>query len=154
MTVYYLDTSALVKRYVDETGSDWLRATLNAQPSPSIIIIHLAIVEMTSALTRRMRDGTLIPADYTQTQHAFRADCMSEYEIVIAVGDIIDRANLLLEQYPLRAYDAMHLAAAVISNQRLLASNFEALTFLSADDRLNNAVSAEGLIVDNPNHHP
>ena len=32
MTAYYVDTSALIKRYVDEVGSGWLRATLNVQP--------------------------------------------------------------------------------------------------------------------------
>lgn len=88
------------------------------------------------------------------TQNAFRADCLSEYELVTAVGDIIEQANYLLERYSLRAYDAVHLAAAIITNQQLLAHNFLPLTFLSADDRLNSAASAEGLVVDNPNNHP
>jgi len=153
MTTYYLDTSALIKRYVDEVGSDWLRATLNARPSPSIVVVHLIIVEVTSALTRRTREGTLTPAEYAQVQNVFRADCLYEYEIVTAVGDIIDQANHLLERHSLRAYDAVHLATAVVTNQRLLANNLVPLTFLSADDRLNNAASAEGLAVDNPNHH-
>jgi len=47
-----------------------------------------------------------------------------------------------------------HLATAVVTNQRLLANNLVPLIFLSADNRLNNAASAEGLAVDNPNHHP
>ena len=154
MTTYYLDTSALIKRYVDEVGSDWLRATLDAQPLPSIVTVHLIIVEVTSALTRRMREGTLTPAEYVQVQNAFRFDCLCEYEIVTAVGGVIDQANRLLERYPLRAYDAVHLATAVVANQRLLANNLASLTFLSADDRLNDAASAEGLTVDNPNHYP
>jgi len=154
MTTYYVDTSALVKRYVDETGSGWLRTILGAEPSPSVIIVHLAIVEMTSALTRRLREGVLTPAEYAQLQNAFRSDCLDEYEIAIAVGDIIDQANRLLEAYPLRAYDAVHLATAVVANQRLADSGLTPLTFLSSDDRLNNAASAQGLAVDNPNHHP
>jgi len=154
MTTYYVDTSALVKRYIDEVGSDRLRATLDTQPAPSIIVVHLIIVEVTSALTRRMREGTLTPAEYAQVQNAFRFDCLNEYEIVTAVGDIIDQANRLLERHPLRAYDAVHLAAAVVANQQLLANNLAPLIFLSADERLNNAASAEGLTVDNPNHHP
>lgn len=153
MNVHYLDTSALVKRYIDETGSHWLRAKLSAQTSPAIIIIHLAIVEMTSALTRRLREGTLTLTDYTKAQDAFRADCLGEYEIMTAVGDVIDRANYLLEQYPLRAYDAVHLASAVIANQQLLANNLAPLTFISADDSLNRAAADERLAVDNPNHH-
>ena len=76
MTTYYLDTSALIKRYVDEPGSDWLQATLSTQPPPSIIVVHLAIVEVTSALARRLREGLLTPAGYAAAQNAFRADCL------------------------------------------------------------------------------
>ncbi len=154
MTTYYLDTSALIKRYVDEVGSGWLRAMLNVQPSPSIVVVHLIIVEVTSALTRRTREGTLTPAEYAQVQNVFRSDCLHEYEIVTAVGGVIDQANRLLERHPLRAYDAVHLATAVVTNQRLIANNLAPLIFLSADARLNKVASAEGLTVDNPNHHP
>lgn len=154
MTTYYVDTSALVKRYVDETGSGWLRTALGAEPLPSVIIVHLAVVEMTSALTRRLREGVLTTAEHAQLQNAFRSDCLDEYEIAIAVGNIIDQANRLLEAYPLRAYDAVHLATAVVANQRLVDNDLAPLIFLSSDDRLNDAASAEGLTVDNPNHHP
>jgi len=153
MTTYYVDTSALVKRYVDEAGSGWLRTALGAQPAPSIIIVHLAIVEMTGALMRRLREGALTSTEVVQLQNAFRSDCLDEYEIALAVGNIIDQANRLLEAYPLRAYDAVHLATAVITNQRLVDYDLAPLIFLSADDRLNEAASAEGLAVDNPNHH-
>jgi predicted nucleic acid-binding protein len=154
MTTYYMDTSALVKRYVDEIGSGWLRTALGAEPSPSVIIVHLAVVEITSALMRRLREGVLTPAEYAQLQNAFRSDCLDEYEIAIAVGSIIDQANRLLEVYPLRAYDAVHLATAVVANQRLVDNDLAPLTFLSSDDRLNDVASAEGLTVGNPNHHP
>jgi predicted nucleic acid-binding protein len=154
VTTYYVDTSALVKRYVDETGSGWLRTKLSAEPLPSIIIVHLAVVEMTSALMRRLREGVLRQAEVSQLQNAFRSDCLDDYEIAIAVGNIIDQANWLLEVYPLRAYDAVHLATAVVANQRLVDSNLAPLVFLSSDDRLNDAASAEGLRVDNPNRHP
>lgn len=70
------------------------------------------------------------------------------------MDDVIDQANRLLEKYPLRAYDAVHLAAAVVSNHALLANGLAPLVFVSADDRLNRAASAEGLVVDNPNAHP
>lgn len=111
MSTYYLDTSALVKRYVDETGSSWLQTTLES-------------------------------------------DCLGHYELVAVVDDIINKANRLLEEHPLRAYDAIHLAAAVVSNQALVARDLPPLLFLSADDRLNQAASVEGLAVDNPNRHP
>jgi len=154
MMTYDLDTSALIKRYVDEVGSRWLRALLDAKPRPSIVMVHLVIVEVTSALMRRVREGVLTDAEYAQAQNAFRADCLRQYELVTAVDDVIDQANRLLETYPLRAYAAVHLATAVVSNRYLLANDLTPLVFLSADDRLNQAASAEGLVVDNPNTHP
>jgi len=42
----------------------------------------------------------------------------------------------------------------VDTNQQLLANNVAPLTFLSADDRLNRAATAEGLVVANPNDYP
>ncbi len=154
MSTYYLDTSALVKRYVDETGSSWLQTTLETPPRPSIILVQLAIVEMTSALMRRVREGAVSAPEYTQIQNAFLSDCLGHYELVAVVDDIINKANRLLEEHPLRAYDAIHLAAAVVSNQALVARDLPPLLFLSADDRLNQAASVEGLAVDNPNGHP
>jgi predicted nucleic acid-binding protein len=153
MTTYYVDTSALVKRYVDEIGSAWVRSILDPSAQPSVIIVHLAIVEMMSALARRRRDSTLTPADYAQIQAAFRADCLNEYRIVTAVDGIIDEATHFIERYPLRAYDAVHLGAAVVANRHLLADGLAPLVFLSADDHLNDAASAEGLAVENPNRH-
>ena len=154
MTTCYVDTSALVKRYVDEVGSDWVRAMLGKSPPPSVIVVHLFIVEMTSALTRRRREGILTSAEYAQLRAAFRSDCLNEYRIVTAVDGIIDEATRLLEQHPLRAYDAVHLAAAVVSNRHLLAEGLAPLVFLSADHHLNDAASAEGFAIDNPTHHP
>ena len=154
MTTYYLDTSALVKRYVDETGSPWLRVLLDAAPCPSVVLVHLVVVEMTSALMRRVREGVVSATVYAQAQNAFLSDCLGQYELVTAVDDVIDQANRLLEKHPLRAYDAIHLAAAMVSKQALLADDLPPLVFLSADDRLNRAAAAEGLAVDNPNSHP
>jgi hypothetical protein len=79
---------------------------------------------------------------------------LNEYELVIAVGSVIDQATRLLERHPLRAYDAIHLAMALIANEQLLTNNLSPLTFLSADQRLNEVAVVEGLAVDNPNHYP
>jgi uncharacterized protein len=67
---------------------------------------------------------------------------------------IIALARELLDRHPLRAYDAMHLDTALIVNQFCVDTYQDSLTFLSADDSLNAAASAEGLAVDNPNNHP
>ncbi len=154
MTTCYLDTSALVKRYVNEVGSSWLRGLLGSKAPPAIVVVHFVTVEVTSALMRRLREGVLNTAEYEQAQDAFHFDCLHEYDMVTAVGEVIDRARRLVEKHPLRAYDAVHLSAALIVDEELLANDLPPLLFMSADDRLNHAASAEGLAVDNPNNHP
>jgi hypothetical protein len=59
-----------------------------------------------------------------------------------------------LERHPLRAYDAAHLATALTAQQFLVAQDYPDLTFLPADNHLNDIATAEGLTVDNPNHYP
>jgi uncharacterized protein len=60
----------------------------------------------------------------------------------------------LIQRYPLRAYDAVQLATAMVVNQSLAAHGLPPLYFVSADDRLITAAQAEGLTTDNPNSHP
>ena len=154
MSDYYLDTSALVKRYIDETGSVWLRALVDPALYPVLVVSQLLIVEMTSAFNRRLREGTVNRSDYARMMDAFRDDCLIEYKIMPLNESIIDLACELLERHPLRAYDAIHLGTALAINRLLATHRMPALTFLCADERLLNAATAEGLAVDNPNHHP
>ena len=154
MSHYYLDASALVKRYVGEVGSDWLHATI-ALAQPSLLFTsRMTIVEVISAFARRAREGSLSSEEFAIARDAFQSDCLNEYQIMPPSMTVIDLACALLEQHPLRAYDATHLATALGAQQFLTAQGYPPLTFLSADDRMNHAATAEGLEVDNPNHHP
>jgi predicted nucleic acid-binding protein len=153
MSRYYLDASALVKRYVNESGSDWLRASLASIPSPLLFTCRISIVEVASAFARRVREGSLTADEFTVALDAFRGDCLNEYQIMPPTTPVIDEACALVERYPLRAYDAVHLASALAAQQFLAAREYPPLAFVSADDNLNDAATAEGLAVDNPNHH-
>lgn len=151
MNYYYLDASVLVKRYVDEAGSDWLRATIASAEPPLLFTSRLTIVEVISAFSRRAREGSLSAGEFAAASDAFRGDCLNEYQIMPPTVAVIDLACALLPRHPLRAYDAIHLATALGAQQFLAAQDYPSLTFLSADDRLNRVAAAEGLAVDNPN---
>jgi predicted nucleic acid-binding protein len=153
VSVYFLDTSALVKRYIDETGSHWLRATVDPALSPFLVISQLLVVEVHSALNRRLREGTISQDDCTRTKQAFQGDCQNEYNLIPMSGAIVDLACGLLERHPLRASDAIHLATALTSNRLLSDHGLPALAFLCADDRLLDAATTEGLATDNPSYH-
>jgi uncharacterized protein len=84
----------------------------------------------------------------------FRDDCRVTYQLIAVNNEILYGACDLLERYPLRAYDTIHLATALTVKRRLMASGASGLVFLCADDRLLQAAVAEGLAADNPNDHP
>ena len=58
MTCYYLDASALVKRYVDEVRSDWFRAIVAPDQTPPLFTPRMTIVEISSAFARCVREGS------------------------------------------------------------------------------------------------
>jgi uncharacterized protein len=61
MNAYYLDTSAILKCYINEQGSLWLRALLLARPHHRFYTCRLSKVEFASAVARRVRDGSISP---------------------------------------------------------------------------------------------
>jgi hypothetical protein len=67
---------------------------------------------------------------------------------------VVERAKLFLERHSLRAYDAVQLASALLTNDTLQAIGLPPLVFLSADAHLLVAAEAEGLEIDNPNLYP
>lgn len=112
----YLDTSALVKLYVDEEGSPAVHGALRqatlAATSP------LAYVEARSALARRRREGGLATAEYRRAVRSLDADWV-HYQRVRVTDQLIHEAAETAESFRLRAYDAVHLASALTIAARL-----------------------------------
>ncbi|MEJ5312278.1 MAG: type II toxin-antitoxin system VapC family toxin [Anaerolineae bacterium] len=151
---YYLDSSAAVKLYVTETGSAWLRGLLLPEPQNLVVISsHLLCVEVWSAFGRRLRDGTVTPNQHTRIHDWFLQHRYELYHFKAVDEEIIQGTRRLFITYTLRAYDAIHLATALLANQHLLARQLPPVTFLCADDQLLAAAASEGLAVDNPNDH-
>lgn len=148
---YYLDTSALIKRYVAEVGSRWLINLVNA--APFLFTSRLTMVEVRSVLARRKREVSITTQDHNDALGAFVEDCLAQYRFIEVDLPIVDLASDLLERHPLRAYDAVQLASALRINHVLEAADLMLPTFLSADDRLLTAAQAEGLSTDNPNRY-
>lgn len=154
MTTYYLDASTLSKRYVQETGTAWVRALVVSTAGHTLLTGRISMVEVYSALARRQREGSVAAADCAIAAQAFTIHSVTEYEFVELDLNVVAVARNLLERHPLRAYDAVQLASAIIANQALTSVQLSPLVFLSADDRLNAVAVTEGVMVDNPNLHP
>jgi len=153
-TPYYLDTSALSKRYVNETGSIWVRGLTMPKAGHALLTARITMAEMYSVLARRKREGSVPVAACVIAAQAFTAHSATEYKFIELDMSIITRARDLLDRYPLRAYDSVQLASALVANQALVDRNLPPLVFVSADDRLLKAATAERLATDNPNLRP
>jgi predicted nucleic acid-binding protein len=153
VAVYFFDSSALVKRYAHETGSDWILALTEPAAGHSLYIARITAVEVVSALTRRQRGGSVSETDAATAIADFRHDLSHQYRVIEMTPTVITRAMQLAETHGLRGYDAVQLAAALIVQKMREILGLSALELVSADYDLNHAAGAEDLTVDNPNSH-
>ena len=153
MGIYYLDSSAVVKRYVAESGSETMRA-ICMDAKNAVFLSELALVEVTSAFARRAKGGGIGDAERSSYLDLFIGDCARDYALIPADRRAIDRAVALTQAHALRGYDALQLACALVASDLLRAAGVEPVQFLSADDELLEAAAAQGLATDNPNRHP
>lgn len=154
MSIAYLDTSALVKQYVAEVGSDWVKALLSFDRTPTVFTSHITAVEATCAFARRRREGALSLEDHATVLTAFDYDLKYRYNLVDVDPAVVNLARQLANRHPLRAYDAVQLATAWLANQELTSAGQPPLTFVCADEGLVAVAQAEGLLTDNPKNHP
>ncbi len=147
---YFLDSSAVIKRYVSETGSAWINALLQPAAGHQVTVAAVTGVEVIAAITRRERGGTLPAADAAQIRSQCRTDLASQYLVAQLTPSILARAMDLAELHGLRGYDALQLAAAVEVGLEAATVGLT-VTLVSADAELNAAAAAEGLDVEDPN---
>ena len=154
MSAYFLDSSALVKRFARESGTAFVFSLLRPAAQHSLYAARLTEVEVCAALVRRCRLQTLSPGQAGKAQRRFRRDFPQHFTYVALSDGIVSEAVRLTGAYVLRGYDAIQLASALAANQRRLQLGLAPLILVSADTDLNQAAQAEGLAVENPNNYP
>lgn len=150
---YFLDTSALVKRYVPELGSNWIQSITVPAAGNFLAISQITWVEVCSAFSRRQREGSLSGDEVDQLMGYFRTDFDNQYEVLEVDRTLIETAGALVMQNPLRAYDSVQLASALRVQSTLVSVPDTQLVFVSADNRLLNIAHSERLAIDNPNNY-
>jgi predicted nucleic acid-binding protein len=136
--ILYLDTSALLKKYFRETGSDevisrWKDAT-------GIVTSSVAYAEALASIHRKKRDLKCNNDIFANIIHLFRRDWRSliRVEVTDELNDWIDK---MVSHYPLRGFDAIHLASALIVHDKLP----EKFLFACYDNKLLQAAQSAGL---------
>jgi hypothetical protein len=154
MVAYYWDTSALVKRYAQETGSQWVRCLTDPAATHDYYTMRITGSEMIAAVFRKVRLGPLSPVEATTLANYFRIHWQQQYQILEVTVQIAEVAMTLAERHGLRGYDSVHLAAALVLQDVRQTMNLSSLILVSADLEQLQAALREGLLVENPNDYP
>ena len=154
---YYFDASALVKFYIREPGSTWVRSLLEVggegeQPAQVILIAEASVAEVAAAFAVLYRTGRIRRKTWDGVFDQFMDDVHWRYQLLQVTKEDFFTAAALTRLYPLKAYDAVQLAVA-LRYARILAAFGLPLIFVSGDAALLNAARAEGLTTDNPFDH-
>ena len=134
----YLDTSALVKIYLDEKGAPVVRDAV--ERSKLVATSSIAHAEARAAFARRRREDVLPLEGYKAVRRRF-SDEWGSYLHLDVTDSIIAVAGDIAERHHLRAYDAIHLTTAIVLKERLSAP----VVFASWDSALDRAARRAGL---------
>ena len=132
----YFDTSALIKLFVSERGSEVVERLVTT--SRAVCTASIAYAEVHAGLSRRWRAGHLSAREYRATRDRFDGQ-WRRYLRMDLRAEVLERARDLVQRHPLRGLDAIHLASALT----LGASLGEAMRFVAADARLIEAAESE-----------
>ena len=147
MAVYYFDTSALVKLYIQEAGSDRVADLIRDPERDQFAVLEVSRVEFHSAVRRRERHGDISSAAADSVLMQLDSDLQSLFVVQPLTAALLEEAVAVIGRHPLRAYDALQLAGCTALKSGMGAQGF---SFVCADDELLNAAMAEGFGVINP----
>jgi uncharacterized protein len=117
VAAYFFDSSALVKRYVQESGTSWVRSLTHRVAANQIHLARITAVEVTSAVARRRKGKTLTSTQASSLLHRFRKHFDGRYTVVEITPALLGDAVKLANTHTLRAYDAVQLAVAIEINR-------------------------------------
>lgn len=134
----YFDTSALVKRYVDEAGR---RDVMRLLRRCDVVTSAIVTVELRSALRRRVSDRTLAEESVPEILKRLAAE-RGFWALIDVSSDLLSSAETLVAMHPVRTLDAIHVASAQLFAVRIATPE---LLFVSANARQTAAAAAVGM---------
>ncbi len=157
MATHFLDTSAVVKYYHTERGSDWVRALFDAQDQQGLylhqlLLAEISIAEAAAAFAILARTQQIEIEFRDAIYQRFIRDLVARFQTIALTRSTIETAAALTQRYPLKGYDAIQLATALDLYKELQQVKGD-LIFVTSDNQLIRAAQAEGLQVENPIQH-
>jgi predicted nucleic acid-binding protein len=112
----YLESSALVKRYIREKSSQDVNSWIEA--ADMVVTGLISRVEVAAAIARAGRMKLISPDEALAALHQFRSEWESFHRLPITENTVA-RGDSLAVEHDLRGYDATHLACALIWQETL-----------------------------------
>lgn len=140
---YYLDTSTLLKTYMEEDGSRFVLGLMKKKGSIFFASV-ITYAEIYSTLTRLYRDNHFSLNDYTRSKNLFEDD-WSKLARVDFSAEVRSKIPTLYEKIYLKGADMIHLASAINLSEKNIDFHF-----VSADKKLLNAAKTCGLKTTDP----
>lgn len=144
VTLFYADTSAIVRGYLADKKSDARLPTILFAGEHPVVTSELTRVEFASAIAAALRSGRL--ADAQPVLNQFDHDCSPDGPIALLplqTSALSAARRLVITGPPLRTLDALHIAVALHDAAELAGD--APVTFLTRDNRQATAARAAGL---------
>ncbi len=148
MAVYYFDTSALVKLYIEEAGSERVADLVRDPERDRFAVLEVSRVEFYSAVRRRERQGDISSAEAASVLTQLDSDLQGLFLVQPLTAAVLEEAVAIIGRHPIRAYDALQLAGCTALSG---GTGTQGFFFVCADSELLKAALAEGIGVINPN---
>jgi len=145
MASFFFDSSALLKRYILEPGTNEVIQLL--QEDHQIGVSRFAHVEVTATIVRRAKGGDIEKDDASEVLDAFEDEFRARFNVTEVNGPTLTRAVDLVRTYALKAADAIQLACLLAAASGVRRDEF---TFVCSDTALNAAAKSEGIRVLDP----
>ena len=146
MIFYYLDASAWVKRYYWESGTDTVQGLFETEHK--LACASLGFVEMMATLARTRKARGVDSAAFEQKSVELESDWERFIQIQLS-AEAVELAKVVARRLALRGADAIHLASALILQERFVDED-DRLILVTSDRELKEAGEISGLIVMNP----
>lgn len=138
----YFDTSALIKKYIEENGSQNVdKLFLSAD---QVLVSAISEIESISTLKRLLVEKEISDNDFNLIKNEIKTD-FSFFSTIELDSDVIETSIGIIEKYKLKSLDSIQLGSALCNKDQI---EF----FISCDTKLLKAAQKEGFKIINPNN--
>lgn len=137
--IFFFDTSALIKNYIEEAGSNMVSSILNE--ADEIYISEICLIECISTVRRIYKENDISKEEYFRIKKEIKTDM--QYFQKIHISDIVEIAEELVDKYQLKSLDSIQLGSMLFLKTQID-------KFVCCDSKLLSAAQKESIATINP----